>query len=51
MLIKNGKSLEAIQRTICWDRLTLLQKSLPTRYKSPDYLYALLKRDVDEMAA
>jgi hypothetical protein len=51
MLIKNGKSLEAIQRTLCWDRLTLLQKSLPTRYKSPDYLYALLKREVEQMVA
>lgn len=51
LLIKNGKSLDRIQRTVCWERLTLLQKSLPNRYKSPDYLYALLKRDVEELAA
>ena len=51
LLIKNGRSLMAIQRTVCWERLSLLQKSLPTRYKPPDYLYALLKRDLEELAA
>ena len=51
LLIKNGKSLPAIQRTVCWERLTLLQKCLPTRYKEPDYLYALLKRELDQLAA
>jgi hypothetical protein len=51
LLIKNGKTLTAIQRTVCWERLTLLQKCLPTRYKSPDYLYALLKRELDQLAA
>jgi hypothetical protein len=30
--------------------LSLLQKCLPSRYKSPDYLYALLKRDVEQPA-
>jgi hypothetical protein len=51
LLIRKGNSFEAIQRTVCWDRLSLLQRSLPNRYKSPDYLYALLKRDVEHPQA
>ena len=50
LLIRNGRSFEAIQRTVCWDRLSLLQRCLPSRYKSPDYLYALLKREVEQPA-
>jgi hypothetical protein len=50
LLIRDGRSFEAIQRTVCWERLSLLQKCLPGRYKSPDYLYALLKREVEQPA-
>jgi hypothetical protein len=48
LLIREGRSLEAIKRTVAWDRLSLLHSCLPTRYKAPDYLYALLKREVTE---
>lgn len=51
LLIRDGRSFEAIQRTVCWERLSLLQKCLPTRYKAPDYLYVLLKREVQQPAA
>ncbi|MEX1317782.1 MAG: DUF3136 domain-containing protein [Synechococcaceae cyanobacterium] len=51
LLIRDGRSFEAIQRTVCWERLSLLQKCLPTRYKSPDYLYVLLKREIEQPAA
>jgi hypothetical protein len=47
MLLKEGRSMEAIQRTVCWSRLEQLHTCLPGRYKSPDYLYAVLKRDLN----
>ena len=46
LLIKEGRSLDEIRRTVCWSRLEKLHLSLPSRYKSPDYLYAVLKRDL-----
>ena len=45
-LLKEGRSLEAIQRTLCWSRLEQLHTCLPTRYKSPDYLCVVLRRDL-----
>jgi len=48
MLIREGRSLTKIQRTVCWDRLHLLHQSLPGQYKDPDYLYALLKRELNQ---
>jgi hypothetical protein len=45
-LLKEGRSLEAIQRTLCWSRLAQLHTCLPTRYKSPDYLCVVLRRDL-----
>ncbi|MCP9774916.1 DUF3136 domain-containing protein [Cyanobium sp. HWJ4-Hawea] len=48
ILIKDKKSIEAIQRTVAWERLTLLNKSLPSRYKAPDYLYFMLKREIEQ---
>ncbi|MEX0588256.1 MAG: DUF3136 domain-containing protein [Cyanobium sp.] len=50
LLIREGRSIEAIHRTVAWERLTLLHKCLPTRYKAPDYLYALLKREATQAA-
>ncbi|MEB3333340.1 MAG: DUF3136 domain-containing protein [Synechococcaceae cyanobacterium] len=46
LLLKEGRSRDAIQRTVCWSRLEQLHICLPSRYKSPDYLYAVLKRDL-----
>jgi hypothetical protein len=45
LLIKEGRSIEAIRRTVCWSRLEQLHLCLPSRYKSPDYLCAVLRRD------
>ena len=45
ILIRQGRSIETIQRTVAWDRLKLLHNCLQNRYKDPDYLYALLKRE------
>ena len=51
MLIKEKKGLDAIQRTVAWERLALLHRCLPTRYKAPDYLYTLLKREIEQPVA
>ncbi|MFM7394475.1 MAG: DUF3136 domain-containing protein [Cyanobium sp.] len=45
LLIKEGRSIEAIRRTVAWSRLEQLHLCLPSRYKSPDYLCAVLRRD------
>ena len=44
-LLKEGRSLEAIRRTVAWSRLERLHLCLPSRYKSPDYLAVVLRRD------
>jgi hypothetical protein len=46
LLIKEGRSLEEVGRTVCWSRLEQLHTCLPSRYKSPDYLFAVLRRDL-----
>jgi len=44
MLIAEKRSLNKIQRTVCWGRLETLHHCLLKHYKSPDYLYAQLIR-------
>ncbi len=46
LLLKEGRSMDSIRRTVCWSRLEQLHICLPSRYKSPDYLYVVLKRDL-----
>jgi len=46
LLLREGRSPEAIRRTLAWSRLEQLHTCLPGRYKSPDYLLAVLKRDL-----
>ena len=50
LLLQEGRSLEAIQRTVCWGRLETLHHCLPRHYKSPQYLYAQLTRDEKKVA-
>ena len=45
LLIREGRSLSKIQRTVCWQRLAQLHECLPGQYRDPDYLYVLLRRD------
>ena len=47
-LLQQGKSAEEIERTVCWGHLETLNRCLPTRYKSPSYLLALIKRDLQK---
>jgi hypothetical protein len=46
ILIREGKSIEQIQRSVCWHRLDTLYRSLPGQYKEPNHLYFLFKREI-----
>lgn len=46
ILIREGKTLEQIRRSVCWHRLEKLHHSLPRQYKDPNQLYILLKREI-----
>jgi hypothetical protein len=50
MLIAEKRTLNKIQRTVCWGRLETLHHCLPRHYKSPQYLYAQLTRDTQKVA-
>ena len=45
LLIREGRSLTKIQRTVCWQRLAQLHDCLPGQYRDPEYLYILLRRE------
>jgi len=47
-LLQVGKTAKEIERTVCWGHLETLNRCLPGRYKSPSYLMALIKRDLDQ---
>ena len=46
-LLQQGKTVQDIERTVCWGHLETLNRCLPTRYKSPSYLLALIRRDLE----
>ena len=43
-LVSEGRSMPAIQRTICWDYLQRLHRSLPQSYRSPEDLVLRYQR-------
>jgi hypothetical protein len=45
MLVREGKSLKNVQRTVCWQQLARLHDSRPARYQEPDALYQKLCRE------
>jgi hypothetical protein len=47
-LLKEGRSTQDIQKTVCWGHLETLNRCLPTRYKAPSYLLALIRRDLEQ---
>ena len=51
MLISEKRTLNKIQRTVCWARLETLHHCLPRHYKSPHYLYTQLTREEPKVAA
>ena len=46
LLIREGKSIAKVRRTVCWQRLEILHTCLPGQYREPDYLFALLQREL-----
>ncbi len=46
LLVREGRTLGRIQRTVCWHRLQRLHECLPTQYKDPGHLFLLLRRDL-----
>lgn len=50
ILIREGKTIEQIQRSVCWDRLGTLHHSMPRHYRDPRQLYFLLKRELSAKA-
>ncbi len=47
-LLQQGRTSDQIQRTVCWSHLETLNRCLPGRYKTPSYLMALIKRDLEQ---
>ena len=47
-LLQQGRTADQIQRTVCWSHLETLNRCLPGRYKTPAYLMALIKRDIEQ---
>ena len=45
MLIKQRKTSAELERTLCWDRLRLLHRSLPRQYKSPERLMLMIQAE------
>jgi hypothetical protein len=45
-LLLDGRSDDEISRTVCWERLAMLHRCLPGRYKCPTYLVVLIRRDL-----
>lgn len=46
ILIREGKTLEQVKRSVCWDRLSSLHHCLPRQYRDPQHLYLHLKREL-----
>lgn len=49
LLIREGKTIAKVRRTVCWQRLSTLHTCLPGQYRDPDYLYALLQREQSQL--
>lgn len=46
ILIREEKTIEQIQRSVCWHRLSTLHHALPRHYNDPQHLYLQLKRAI-----
>ena len=49
LLIKQEKTSAELERTLCWDRLRLLHRSLPRQYKSPERLMLIIRADLSSI--
>lgn len=50
-LVADGRDLDAIRRTLCWDYLHRLHSSLPQNYRSPDELIHRYQREASSAQA
>lgn len=50
-LVAEGREMESIRRTICWDYLNRLHTSLPQSYRSPEDLVQRYQRAQASVAA
>jgi len=50
ILVRDKVTINQARRTVCWQRLDLLHRSLPRQYRDPEQLYLHLKRDPTQMA-
>lgn len=50
-LVADGRELDSIRRTICWDYLQRLHTSLPQSYRSPEELVQRYRRSQISPAA
>ena len=46
ILIREEKTIQEIQRSVCWHRLEKLHHCLPRQYKDRNQLYLHLKREL-----
>jgi len=51
MLVRDGASLAKVQRTLCWERLSVLHTSLPRHYRDPAQLFFNLQRELRDQQA
>jgi hypothetical protein len=49
-LVEEGASLERVQRTVCWERLEILHRSLPRQYRNPQTHFTMLQRECGKTA-
>ena len=47
ILIREGKTLNQIKRTMCWDRLVMLHERMPRQYRDPLLHYTTSKRAIE----
>ncbi|MCS5690614.1 DUF3136 domain-containing protein [Cyanobium sp. FGCU-6] len=45
ILVRDGVSINQARRTVCWQKLEILNHCLPRHYREPEQLYLHLKRD------
>ncbi len=46
ILIREGKTLEQVQHSICWNRLGILHVCLPRQYQGPGQIYIQMQREI-----
>ena len=46
ILVRDGVTINKARRTVCWQKLEILNHCLPRQYKDPTQMYFLLKREL-----